>query len=173
MNKVNITQNASNYIETIMPLPLESLEQAIKKGNYDEKIDRAYMKLLQSNLVKKLNPIIDNVLEEEQYEGSPIYNGYIDRDTISTIVDKVIYYAQEQYPEIKEVFEEIDTNEYSKLMLLRSIIHELVLAKIYYVIRPDNKDNINYNNDDIITPNTEIEDISPDNIETMPLPIGA
>ncbi len=131
MNKVNTTQSASNATENIMPMPLDFIND-IFKGGYDEKIDRAYMKLLQSDIVKKIRPYVDMALEDEKYEGSPIYNGYIDRDTINTVVDKAIYYASQDYPEITQLFSDIDTTEYSKTTLLRALVHQLVLSTIYY-----------------------------------------
>ncbi len=179
MNKVNTTQSASNTTENVMPMPLDFINDVFK-GGYDEKIDRAYMKLLQSDVVKKIRPYVDKALEDEKYEGSPIYNGYIDRDTINTIVDRAIYYASQDYPEITQLFSNIDTSEYSKTTLLRALVHQLVLSTIYYELRPENKNNINYDNKDIVTPVTEEQQMMPmDNMDTsknddiMPLPLGA
>ncbi len=173
MNKINTTQNASNVTENIMPMPLDFLTDVFK-GGYNEQIDKAYMKLLQSDIVKKIKPFVEMALNEEKYEGSPIYNGYLDRDTVSTIVDKVIYYAGEQYPEIIELFENIDTTEYGIPTLLRAIIHELVLNSIYYDIRPENKDNIHYNNDEIITPDEgTMTNMLSSSKASMPSPLSA
>ncbi len=144
MNTINATKT-SNFSDNIMPMPLDMLKQVVN-GGYDEQTDKLYMKFLQSNLYTTLKPYVDQALADEQYVGSPIYNGYIDRDTIGTIVDKAIYYAEQNVPDINKIVENVDTSNYSKSALLRTIVQTMVVDEVFFNLRPANKDAIYYDN---------------------------
>lgn len=172
MNKINASRNLLTANDNIMPLPLNTIKEIIKSG-YDENIDKEYMQFLQTNIYKKLKPYVDKALAEEQYEGSPIYNGYIDKDTIGSIVDKAIYFAEQDIPELKDIISNIDTaSEFTQTALLRAIVQSIILNDIFNELRPANQDSINYDNSDVTIPIEEDMTTESSYDEIMPSPIA-
>ncbi len=172
MNKTNTNINASNTKNNVMPLPLSAIKN-IFEGKYDKTVETQYMQFLQTNLYKVLKPYVYKALSDDDYEGSPIYNGYVDRDTIGTIVDKAIYYAEQDNEAIKKITETIDVSDFSKNALLRSVVQSVVLDILYFEFRANNSDNIIYENDyfEQIIPDDKL----PENFissETLPLPLA-
>ncbi len=171
MNKVNATNAASNTRDNVMPMPLDYIKQTIKTGS-DMQKDKAYVKFLQSDIYKLLKPYVDMAIADDNYEGSPIFNGYIDRDTIGSIVDKAIYYAKQDHPNIDEIVQNVDTSSLSKNMLLRAVVQNMVLDVIFNEIRPNYKGEIEYDNtlSDQMVPEDELpaDFISPD---MLPMPL--
>lgn len=164
MKKVNVTKYATNGNENVMPLPLDSMEDMTNNG-YNEQSEKELFELLQSSIYRTLKPFVDRALQEEDYYGSPIYNGHIDRDTIGAIVDKTIYYAQQEIPAIAQLIESIDEEEYGKSLLLRTIVQQIVLYEIFFVLRPIMQNEINYNSSN----NTQNTNQNNDIIMPMPL----
>ncbi len=178
MNKINTTQFVVNSNDNIMPLPLDVIKQVVK-GSYDEQTDKTYMAFLQSDIYKILKPYVDEALKYEQYPGSPIYTGYIDRDTIGTIVDKAIYYAEQDNADISEIVKNIDTTQFSKNTLLRAIVQQIVLNEVFFELRPANKDEITYENlkNTMVPENDTLEtetsdEIKVNNSDIMPMPMA-
>ncbi len=172
MNKINTNINTSTTKNNVMPMPLEFVK-TIVEGKYNLQTDINYMQFVQSNLYKTLKPYVYKAISESDYEGSPIYNGYLDRDTIGSIVDKAIFYAEQDNSTVKTINENIDESSFSKATLLRAVVQAIVLDTIYFEFRPNNSDNILYENDyfDQIIPE---EDLPQDFIstETLPLPLA-
>lgn len=171
MNKINATNTASNTRENVMPMPLDYIKGTIKNG-YNEQKDKSYMKFLQSDLYKMLKPYVDKAIADDNYEGSPIFNGYVDRDTIGSIVDKAIYYAMQEHPNIEELVQDVDTSGINKSILLRAVVQNIVLDEIFYTVRPNHKGDIKYENiiSDQMVPENELptDFISP---EMLPMPL--
>ncbi len=171
MNKTNVSIAASNTRDNVMPMPLDYIKQTIKKGSDIQK-DKSYMQFLQSDIYKLLKPYVDMAVADDNYEGSPIFNGYVDRDTIGAIIDKAIYYAKQDHPNIDEIVQNIDTSSISKNMLLRAVVQNIVLDVIFNEIRPNYDGEIEYDNtlNDQIVPEDELPTgfISP---EMLPMPL--
>lgn len=129
----------------IMPLPLEQIKNKVM-NNYDKYDDLSYMRLLQSRIGKIILPYVDKAIAEEMYAGSPIYNGYIDKDTIGTIVDKTINYLGEDLKEVTDIIEQSSELGWSKNELLRALVQTMVLHELYAVIRPNNQGSITVDN---------------------------
>lgn len=166
MKKVNIPKYAFNTTENVMPMPLDYI-RTIENNGYDEQTEKELFALLQSGIYKILKPYVDRALKDEDYFGSPIYNGHIDRDTIGSIVDKAIYYAEQEIPAIAEIVENVDESEFGKDLLLRSIVQQIVLYEMFFVLRPLMQNEINY-----IEPDTE-EETNTENNSVMPMPLNS
>lgn len=160
MEKVKKAYQMSGNKANVMPLPLEQIKNVINnviKNNYNSKDDLIYMNLLQSRVAKLLQPYVEMAIKEDLYTGSPIFNGYVDRDTIGTIVDKAIYYAKEDEQNIAEILKSEDLSNWSKSELLRAVVQAMVLHEIFAIVRPENSGDIKMDNN------------SSDNITPMPI----
>lgn len=157
MEKVKKAFQMSSNKENIMPLPLEQIKNVINnviKNNYNSKDDLIYMNLLQSRVARILQPYVEMAIKEDLYTGSPVFNGYVDRDTVGTIVDKAIYYAKDDEENIANIIKDEDLSNWSKSELLRAVVQAMVLHEIFAIIRPENSGEIktDNNNSDNVTP---------------------
>lgn len=178
MQIVNKLNKMYDDLSNIMPLPLESLQNKINNG-YNQQKDLEYMNLLESRISKILEGYVIRAINDEKYIGSPIYNGYVDRDTISTIVDKAIYYAEQNVSEIKDIVANYDSNYWSKNEFLRTVVQNMVLHYLFSVVRPENKDKITIDNnksnnimpmpveDDTMTTNIPIDEMNVSSYTTL------
>lgn len=169
MQIVNKLNKIYDDLSNIMPLPLESLQNKMNNG-YNQQKDLEYMNLLESRIAKILEQYVIKAINDEKYIGSPIYNGYIDRDTISTIVDKAIYYAEQNVGEVKDIVANYDSNYWSKNEFLRAVVQTMVLHYLFSVVRPENKDKITIDNNknNNITP-MPVEDTILPTAENLPI----
>lgn len=116
----------------------DSLENTVDKENsnevqeenaVDDSMEHEFIKCLLDKVENVLISFIEKTLQEYNYKGSPIFDKYIDKETFSQIVDKVMKLSTE-IPEIQEIFHEIETEPWDKKHLLKSLISTLVLILI-------------------------------------------
>lgn len=100
--------------------------------------DSALMKQLYTALNAILSPVVDEVINEYEYVGSPIYDkDGVDRETIAQIVGRVLDRAEELIDEAQEIGLEMqEMNMWSRNNLLQSTVEALVLGEIFAVRRP-------------------------------------
>ncbi len=100
--------------------------------------DTALMKQLYTALNAILSPIVEDVVTEYEYIGSPIYDKEgVDRETVAQIVGKVLERAEEIIDDAQEISLEIqEMNMWSRKNLLNSTVEALVLSEIFAVRRP-------------------------------------
>ncbi len=104
------------------------------------------MKLLRelySDVNKVIYPVVAQVLNEYEYDGSPIYGEEIDRETLAQLVDRVLRKGgeisdnvqetmlEEQYGDIPEYY-----FEWNRENLLRATIESILLNEIFQIRRP-------------------------------------
>lgn len=106
-------------------------------GNASQR-DIELMKQLYTALNTILSPIVEEVVSNYEYMGSPIYDEEgVDRETIAQIVSRVLEKAEEIIDDAQEIGLEIqEMNMWSRSNLLNSTIEALVLSEIFAVRRP-------------------------------------
>ncbi len=97
----------------------------------DMKNNEDYIKALYSKAIKVLYNYVLEVLEEYQYEGSPINNGFIDRETLNQIIDNVLLKASEL-----EEIDEINIKDnlkgvFNEKAMLRGLIELMVINELF------------------------------------------
>ena len=110
----------------------------------DFETDMELMRLLYSNINKWMYPVIIEVLNEYEYDGSPIFSDQIDKETIAQMTDRVLVRASERFDEAQEIIldsYDIENNDRSGLVwgrqpLLRAIAESLLLNDIFGIRRP-------------------------------------
>lgn len=111
--------------------------------------DLQYMKLLYGDIGKILAPYVESVVEEFDYEGSPIYNDYIDRHTINQMVFLVFSRGKERLYQVEEIYLSDDFNPWGEKNLLRQLIQTMILNEVYSIKRHNvlkyNNNNVNDN----------------------------
>ncbi len=121
-------------------------------------LDRELMRVLYKDINKTLYPVIVEVLNEYEYDGSPIYEENIDPETISQLVDRVLRRAGEISDNIQEImlndqnisFSETEyMPEWDSTNLLKAAVESILLHEIFEVRRPyyrKVRSRYNYNN---------------------------
>lgn len=127
--------------------PLEELPpRRISSGYYDTNFatDMELMRLLYSNINRLMYPVIVEVLNEYEYDGSPIFSDQIDRETIAQMVDRVLVNASARFDEAQEILLDSDNNTnndeigliWGREPLLRAIAESMLLNDIFGIRRP-------------------------------------
>ncbi len=119
---------------TNYPLPLEHLcgDCPAHHQNDFEEDEITFIQNLCSPIAKILKPHVNKVLKDYEYKGSPVYDEYIDRETLAQMVDKVMSYAKNNLDEVDEIaVSETNHEPWSKLRLLRTIIEIHLLMNLY------------------------------------------
>lgn len=127
-NDINITCefNVFNFNKT----------NSLKSAN---KNDMSLMHELYTEINKLMYPFVKQTLDELEYEGSPVYNGEIDRETLAQMIDRTIYFAKNSSDEVQEIFLEKNpesSGSWTKQKMLRSIIESILLNDIFGIRRP-------------------------------------
>lgn len=90
----------------------------------------------ENKLNNKLDAIIDQVLSDYEYDGSPIFEDNIDREALAQIIQKVIDLAINQIDELKNIKPEKDTQtqnfNMSSYGILKSLIEALIINNIFH-----------------------------------------
>lgn len=125
-NSLFATQN-----EPEMDIPIEGmLPRPLSEPDDEQEIE--FLKLLYSEINKKLEPYVESVLSQNEYTGSPVMDEYIDRETIARIVDQVLELAANDLSEVGDIVNEAPRNIWSRPLLLRAIIEGLVIRSLYW-----------------------------------------
>lgn len=138
VNKNHLTQ-----IEEINVNKQQKIEQQEmtmpSQTDYSLNKDEELMKKLYTDINTFLLPFVLEVLDEFEYEGSPIYKDIgITRETLAQIVDKVINMAEKVLDQVGEAKTERTGNyirEWDRWGLLRAVVESLVLNEIFGVRR--------------------------------------
>ncbi len=118
------------------PLPLEHLCADSPVDHDVEDDDIKFIHNLISSIPRILKPHVTRVLNEYEYHGSPVYDEYIDRETLSQMIDKVMNYAKNHLDEVDEItVSDNESEPWGKFKLLHSIVEILLLVHLYMVNR--------------------------------------
>ncbi len=106
----------------------------IANVDFDLKCDCNYS--VQNELSHELETIIDEVLNDYEYEGSPIFEDKIDREALAQIIQKVLELANERIDELKEM----QIQNVNKNSILKALIEALVINNIFLKRKPIHRD---------------------------------
>lgn len=142
INQANI--NVQKQIEQEIQTPSNEQQKqsdmtTMPTNDYSSNKDMDLMKKLYTDINTFLLPFILEILDEFEYEGSPIYKDIgVTRETIAQIVDSVINRAEEELDQVGEAKNERTgnyTREWDRWGLLRAVVESLVLNEIFGVRR--------------------------------------
>lgn len=102
----------------------------------DMETDMEFMRQLFSEINKKLYSYVVEVINQNEYEGSPIYDEHINREYLAQLVDQVIEKAANSINEIEEINLEMERTYWGRNKLLRSSVESTVLHELYGHRRP-------------------------------------
>lgn len=115
------------------PMPVAEYHAAAHLGNtlppplnlrHDADVnDLNYMELLMGEINQRVLPMVRQILNDYEYEGSPVYDT-VDKETLAQMVDKVLESAA-------GLLEETET-----LRFLRAMIETAILSELFYRRRP-------------------------------------
>lgn len=142
------------YRNPYVPVGRERISRGYSQTTYEH--DKSLLKLLYANINRELYPIIQDVLNEYEYDGSPIYAKEIDRETIAQLIDRVLNHAGDVSDNVQEVMLDEQSQiieeyifEWNRQNLLKSVIELILLNEIFEVRRPNYRrvrNRYNYNN---------------------------
>ena len=105
----------------------------------DTSNDKSFSYEISSDINKKFAPIVEMVLDDNEYEGSSLYNDILHREFIAQLVDKVIEKAKNTFNDIEEIVLEVDTfahGIWNRYKLLRAFVESCILHEIFVNRRP-------------------------------------
>ncbi len=102
--------------------------------------EQKYYKALFNDLNKALMPYVEQVIIENNYEGSPINDKYFDRESLAQFVSEVLAKAKKD-PKLVAYIEDLDPKVRE---LMKNMVQSLLLGELFVVHRPNT--NLNTNN---------------------------
>jgi len=152
-NKANVESNTN--LKAVMP---EFLMAGINLGNEDKKgcaacndedyshihhhadildTDIDYMRNLSGEISRRIRPVVDEVLNEYEYEGSPVMGDNIDREFLAQIVDKAIGKAVISIDEVEDIMLDDSRGSWDRQKLLRCVFETVILKEMFGCRRPN------------------------------------
>ncbi len=130
------TSSEYNY-DTHMPI-LNSFPNPLNesKPKSNEENDEELTELLLGEINKMLMPYIKEVLNEYEYEGSPVYDEQMDKETFMQIIGKVIEKARKNIYELDEIMNEQVRNVWVGYKLINAIVEALIINELFFRRRP-------------------------------------
>ncbi len=95
--------------------------------------EQAYYKALFDDLNKALMPYVEQVIKNNNYEGSPINDKYFDKESLSQLISEVLMKAKDN-PKLVTFIEDLDPKVKE---LMRNIVQALLLGELFVVHRPN------------------------------------
>ncbi|MFV0520554.1 MAG: hypothetical protein ACK5LY_09825 [Lachnospirales bacterium] len=140
-----IAKAKKDYVnENILIYPFEELDKKLEtsvlnnnnilKDEYDIESNARYQKLLYSDFSKQLYPYIEDVLDEYEYNGSVIYDKYIDRHSVFLMVTRVMENLGKS-----NYFRDFANSDFEKLVssytVLRADVETMLLSELFFIRR--------------------------------------
>lgn len=139
ISKAVIQNNTKDEMQESETSPKRPFIEYERKYSKDREIQ--LMQELYSMINSYLYPFVVSVLNEYEYDGSPIYNTQgIDRETLAQIIDRVIKLAEESLDQVSEINEEeilLYFRGFDRIGLLKSAVESLILTDIFMIRRPE------------------------------------
>lgn len=117
---------------------LEKMKE-LPKPVCSEKSDSEYLSVAKNELNQQLDTIIDEVLNDYEYDGSPIFNDEIDRETLAQIVQRVIDLAIQRIDELKDVKTQAQNFGFNQYIILKALAEALIINNIFLKRKPIHK----------------------------------
>ncbi len=111
----------------------------VSRIDMEQTTEQKYYKALFNDLNKALMPYIEQVIIENNYEGSPINDKYFDRETLAQFVSDVLEKAKDD-PKLVAYIEDLDPKVRE---LMKNMVQSLLLGELFVVHRPNTKLNTN------------------------------
>ena len=100
-------------------------------SEYTVENSKNYQQGIVGGLHKRLHPMVVDVLNQNEYDGSPLYEDILSREYIAQLVDQVIIKAKNTLNDIEEIFLEEPHGLWSRFRLLHSFVELAVLNEIF------------------------------------------
>ncbi|MCL1936529.1 MAG: hypothetical protein FWF57_09190 [Defluviitaleaceae bacterium] len=104
-----------------------------------------YQKKIFGTINKKIYSFVIDVLNKNEYIGSPIYEDFITKEYLHQLIEQVVEIAKNNLNDIEEIILEDEQGSFSRFRLLRAIIEVFIIKEIF-------SDRIEIQLDDIIPP---------------------
>ena len=100
--------------------------------------DLDYMKNLNGEISRRIQPAIDQAFNEFAYEGSPIMSEKPDREFINMLVELAMEKASLSVSQVEDIMADVDVQNHSwnRYSLLRALFESAVLKELFMVRRP-------------------------------------
>lgn len=117
----------------VLPLAMQSLIENVDYDDCDNSCC-ACENTNKNNLNAKIENIIDKILNEYEYDGSPIFEEEIDPETLEQIIQKIIDMAINKIDELKNIKNEMQTQNIgiTPYGLLKSLIEAMLISNIFH-----------------------------------------
>lgn len=129
------------YITPYIPQPTPLNNYGCNNAYFARDIE--LMHILYRDINKAIYNVVNEVLDEYSYNGSPMYEEYIDRETVAQLTDQVMERMNKNFDDVQEIM--LDENNYmseyrtewNSQTLLEALIEAILLTEIFTVRRPN------------------------------------
>ena len=92
--------------------------------------EQDYMSLVFCKTNSIFHKLVIDVLNSNEYVGSPIFDGFLTRDYLAQLVDQVVRRGTNTLNDIEEIYLE-DKEAFSRHELMRGLIEAVIIAEIF------------------------------------------
>jgi len=113
-------------------------EQEQEDEELDFENEQAFLRGLFGDINQRLFPFVVEVLNENEYEGSPLFEGTISREFLAQLIDQVIERAAASLNDVEEIAIGVQSTGalWERNALLRSTVESSILREIFAIRRP-------------------------------------
>ena len=108
----------------------EEEEDFFTQSTVDLEADQSYIDSVYGNITKRLQPFVLEVLENNEYVGSPLYEGAVSKEYISQLVDQVLDIASTALNDVEEISMETQSDQWGRNVLLRSLVEAVTINEV-------------------------------------------
>ncbi len=129
------------YITPYIPQPTPLNNYGCNNAYFARDIE--LMHILYRDINKAIYNVVNEVLDEYSYNASPMYEEYIDRETVAQLTNQVMERMNKNFDDVQEIM--LDENNYmseyrtewNSQTLLEALIEAILLTEIFTVRRPN------------------------------------
>ncbi len=133
MNPPPMPMNPNQQVPTTPPNSNQM--EPIPNNTTPTDIDPSYIRQIYGTVARRLSPYVIKVIDEMEYEGSPILEDYIDPETLSQITDRILEAASKDISEIAQITDEASPERqiWGRYELLKELVDVMVVAELYAI----------------------------------------
>ncbi len=121
--------------ETFPVVYTPDILNATPRVDNSKTVEQKYYKAMFSDISKTLQPYVDQVIKNNNYEGSPINDKYFDRESLAQLVQEVLDRAKNN-PKLVSYIQNLDPKVRE---IMKNLVEALVLGDLFVVHRPNTK----------------------------------
>ena len=125
-------------IENAEPLPFpDPIGYSAPERHAQKEYEMDYAHHLMSDISARLMPHVIEVLNEQEFTGSPIFEGYVYRERLHQLVESTLSRAAAANQDVAEIQNSTcQCSSWQRRQLLRAVVEALLIGELFFRRRP-------------------------------------